>query len=219
MNRLKPDRQKLVLDLLCEGNSIRSIVRLTGVNLRTIIRLVRECGELCEEELDLRMRNLNCKLLQADEIHTICGKKERHVEPKDKGGEFGEMYLFFCLDPVSKIVPCFRVGKRTGDNAYYLIHDLKQRIKGRFQLTTDGFFGYDNCMTLDFMRRVDYAQVIKVFKSKRNGSRETYSPGRYVWLKKSIMCGNPDPKHISTSLIENVNLQIRHYAPDYLPVQ
>jgi len=58
MNRLKRERQEMVLNLLVEGNSIRSIVRLTGVNKTTITRLLREAGARCQNVLDRHLRGL-----------------------------------------------------------------------------------------------------------------------------------------------------------------
>jgi transposase len=56
MNVLKPEKKLAVLSALVEGNSIRSISRMTGVHKTTILRLLKEVGDNCIRLLDQRMR-------------------------------------------------------------------------------------------------------------------------------------------------------------------
>ena len=65
----------LALQLLLEGNSIRSTERITQLDRNTIMRMLLLAGERCEKLMDERMRNLNCKYLEVDEIWTYVGKK------------------------------------------------------------------------------------------------------------------------------------------------
>ena len=44
--------------MLCEGNSIRSIERMTGIHRDTIMRLGVRMGEGCKRIMDEKMRNL-----------------------------------------------------------------------------------------------------------------------------------------------------------------
>jgi hypothetical protein len=44
------------------------------------------------------------------------------------------------MDSETKLIPCFRVGKRNFTNTWYFVQDLESRMAGRVQLTTDGFF-------------------------------------------------------------------------------
>ncbi len=60
----------LALQLLLEGNSIRSTERITQLDRNTIMRLLVLAGERCEKLMDARMRNLKVKHLQIDEIWT-----------------------------------------------------------------------------------------------------------------------------------------------------
>ena len=48
MNALPLEKKALVLNSLIEGNSIRSTVRLTGVNKKTVMRLLVEAGYRAE---------------------------------------------------------------------------------------------------------------------------------------------------------------------------
>jgi uncharacterized protein YerC len=47
MNRLTSEQRARVLHLLCEGNSIRATVRLTGASKSTIAKLLVTAGKAC----------------------------------------------------------------------------------------------------------------------------------------------------------------------------
>jgi hypothetical protein len=59
-NHLSKDKQIAVTAALAEGNSIRSIERMTGIHRDTIMRLGVRIGQGCARLLDQKMRNLNC---------------------------------------------------------------------------------------------------------------------------------------------------------------
>src|SRR6266480_804225 len=62
------DKAELVLRLLVEGNSIRSIQRITDVHQRTIIELMLLAGEKCERLMRQRIKGVAVKDVEADEI-------------------------------------------------------------------------------------------------------------------------------------------------------
>jgi len=60
MNKLKTEKKLAILAALVEGNSIRSIERMTDVHRDTISRLLYRVGGGCDRMLDRRMVNLDC---------------------------------------------------------------------------------------------------------------------------------------------------------------
>lgn len=50
------EKALLALQLLVEGNSIRSTERITGIDRNTIMRLLVLAGERCEQMMRERMR-------------------------------------------------------------------------------------------------------------------------------------------------------------------
>lgn len=70
MNVLSAEKKVGVISAMVEGNSIRSVERMTGVHRDTIMRLIVSVGQNCERLLDERMRKLSCRFVQADEIIT-----------------------------------------------------------------------------------------------------------------------------------------------------
>ena len=58
MNRLNLEKKSAAISMLCEGSSIRSVERITGIHRDTIMRLGVRMGEGCERIMDEKMRNL-----------------------------------------------------------------------------------------------------------------------------------------------------------------
>ena len=208
MNVLTMEKKIAVLSAMVEGNSIRSTERMTGVHRDTIMRLVVSVGDNCGRLLNERMRGLKCRQVQADEIWTYVGKKEKQVRYDDDPQEVGDQYVFVAMDSETKLIPCFRVGKRNFTNTWYFVQDLESRLAGRVQLTTDGFRPYRDAVEDAFGANVDYAMLVKVYSD--SGQPDTrYSPGQMVDLRTIPITGNPNPQLISTSHIERQNLTMR----------
>jgi IS1 family transposase len=208
MNRLKRNKQEMILNLLVEGNSIRAIERITGVHRDTIMRLTLSVGESCRYYMDQIFQNLNCRYVECDEIWTYVGKKQKNVKHTDNG-ELGNQYVFVALDRETKLVPLFTVGKRDFHTAYWFMRKLRRRIDGEFQLTTDKFNAYYNAVTWTFGTRVHYAMLQKLYRGNGDNRREGYSPSQLRGIDKSVIYGNPEPDKICTSYIERQNLTMR----------
>ena len=126
-----------MIGALVEGNSIRSTERMTGVHRDTICRLLVRVGEGCESLMNDTMHDLTCQRIQVDEIWSFVGKKQRRLTAKDDPTKSGDMWTFVAIDADSKLIPCYRVGKRTGREAQAFIVDLESRLSNRVQLSSD----------------------------------------------------------------------------------
>jgi hypothetical protein len=116
-NILSLEKQTTVIHALAEGNSIRSIERMTGVNRNTIMSLGLRVGKACEKLMDEKMRGLDSKSIQVDEIWGFIGKKQKQVRRKDSR-DLGDVWTFVGIDSETKVVPCYIVGKR---DAYHTV--------------------------------------------------------------------------------------------------
>lgn len=133
MNHLKRVKQLAIITALTEGNSIRSVSRMTGVHKTTIASLLYSVGQGCEYLLEHYMRNLECKYVEADETWCYVGKKQKRLTYGElqNGSEFGDQYIFFAMDADTKLVPTCLIGKRTAENAVSFLMNLKQRTKSK----------------------------------------------------------------------------------------
>src|SRR5713101_2831764 len=209
MNQLDMSEQCRVIAALVEGNSIRSVERMTGIHRDTIMRLTVRVGTGCAVLMDREMRNLNCQKLQLDELWAFVGMKQKRAAQLADRGEFGDAYTFVALDADTKLVPCFHVGRRTWNDTAIFIDDLRSRIVNRPQITTDAFAAYYGSIRRAFDGHVDYAQLFKVSASETNAGRGRYSPPDMVRAEKEVLIGDPDPAHVSTSFVERQNLSVR----------
>ena len=209
MNKLSLDRQAEIIRVLCEGNSIRSTSRITGVAINTVIKLLRDVGAACLEYQDKTMRNLPCKKLQCDEIWSFVYSKDKNV-PEDKQGQFGygDVWTFTAIDADTKLVPCWLVGTRGAESAYEFLNDLKGRLTNRIQLTTDGHYIYLQAVERAFGVDVDYAMLVKLYGQDVEPDKK-YSPAKCISAEKKVVKGNPDVAQVSTSYVERQNLTMR----------
>jgi IS1 family transposase len=211
MNILASEKKLAVIASLLEGSSVRSTERTTGVHRDTTCRLLVETGQNCAVLLDSHMRNVRTKYIQADEIWTYVGKKDKHVRVDDPE-EFGNQWVFVAMDAETKLVPSYIVGKRTRETTYAFLLDLQKRlVDARFQLTTDGFVFYQRGVEDVFAGQADFAQLVKLFGDfgQFNTSEGRYSPPRITEVISKIRDGQPDPEHICTSHVERQNLTMR----------
>jgi IS1 family transposase len=211
MNKLSKEKKRRVIAALVEGNSIRSTERMFGVHRDTIMRLLVRVGRGCEKLMDEKMRDLDCRAIQADEIWTYVGKKQRQLTKEDKvfRPELGDQWVFVAIDPETKLVPTWIIGKRDLVNATAFMKDLARRLNGsRTQLTTDAFIPYATAVEWAFGKRVDYAQLMKIYESAPADAGR-YSPPRVAGIRKEAIIGDPNPKNIGTSFVERQNLTMR----------
>ena len=209
MNQLKFDKQAQIVSSLVEGCSIRSIERMTGCHRDTIMRLGVRVGTGCASLLDTRMRDLPCRALQLDEIWSFVGKKQKRLELDDQPRLLGDQWTFVALDPETKIVPSYRVGKRSLVNATDFLHDIAARMAHRVQISTDGLVHYRAAIEAAFGANVDYGQQIKSYATEVVPGGGRYSPPSVISETRTPLMGNPIVSQISTSLVERQNLTMR----------
>ncbi len=191
MYTLASEKKLAVIASLLEGNSVRSTERMTGVHRDTICRLLVETGDNCAALLDSHIRNVRAKYIQADEIWTYVGKKDKHVRVDDPE-EFGNQWVFIAMDEETKLIPSFVVGKRTRETTYAFLLDLQKRlVDARFQLTTDGFVFYQRGVEDVFAGQADFAQLVKLFGDYGQHDEGRYSPPRIMEVISKIRDGRP----------------------------
>jgi IS1 family transposase len=212
MNTLSMDKQRAAIQALIEGNSIRSTERMIGIHRDTIMRLLLRVGDGCVRFLDKQIRNVQADKVQVDEIWTYVFKKQAKISLDEHAAGMGDQYVFVGIDADTKLVINHLVGKRDGASAYNFMRDLRERVHGRIQLTTDGFKPYINAVDDTFGTEVDYAQLIKIYGQPTGmsaQSRNWYEPVRVTGAIPMSVMGRPQARNISTSFVERQNLTMR----------
>jgi IS1 family transposase len=210
MNRMSTEKRAQIIACLAEGNSIRATSRLTGAAINTVIKLLCDAGKACSAYQDKVFRNLKCQRIQCDEIWSFVYAKDKNVpeEMKGKNG-VGSVWTWTALCPDTKLIPCWFVGTRNAGAAYHFIHDLKERLANRVQLTTDGHRAYLTAVESAFGADVDYAMLQKIYGTEQPQGEIRYSPAQCMGARKTVISGTPDHRHVSTSHTERQNLSMR----------
>ena len=210
MNKLSSQERTQILQLLCEGMAVRAIVRITGVNKNTILKLLVDAGAVCESYHNAHVRNLNSRKIQCDEIWSFCYAKQKNVPTTlDAPKTAGDVWTWTAIDSKSKMIISYLVGGRDSGYALKFLDDVKSRLANRVQLTTDGHKAYLEAIEDAFGSDIDYAQLVKIYGSAPQSEQIRYSPSECRGARKNIVTGNPDRNHISTSHVERQNLTMR----------
>jgi IS1 family transposase len=209
MNKLSAKDRANILQLLCEGMSIRAIERTTGASKHTISNLMIAAGKALGEYQDRTFRNLRTRRVQVDEIWSFVYAKQRNAPmAKRQDLAHGDAWTWTAIDADSKLVMSWLVGQRDGDYALAFMDDLASRLANRVQLTSDGHRAYLEAVEGAFGADIDYAMLVKLYGATP-GPAGRYSPAECIGARKTPVEGKPDEAHISTSYVERQNLTMR----------
>lgn len=204
----------MILHLLVEGNSIRSIERITGIEKKTILSLLLLAGERCEDLMKRHMRKVKCSDLQFDEIWTYCRMKEKaKTRRKITSDRMGDAYCFTAFERDSKLILTWHLGRRTEQDTAIFIEKVFDAVDGTtniLQITTDGFPPYPAAIAYSLGTRSSYAQLVKIYRTPLDAEdQQKYSPSKIKEAIPTPLWGNPNPDRICTSHVERQNLNIR----------
>jgi len=208
MNKLPIETRVQILGMLCEGSSIGSVSRITGVSFNTVVKLLIDAGHACAAFHDVTVRGITAKSIQADEIWSFSYAKQKSVKFAKAALEgAGDVWTWTAIDADSKLIVSWHVGDRSQHTGIAFMGDLKARLANRVQLTTDGHKAYLKAVAVvDF--DADYAMLNKIFATDYAGAGR-YSPPKCIGAIKNPIMGNPDPDLINTSFAERKNLTMR----------
>ncbi len=122
--RLSLDRALLCLQLIVEGNSIRSTERITGVHRDTILALLVKAGERCEKLLAETIIGLRVRDVECDEMWGFVAMKEKAKGRERKDiDELGDAYTYVAIERNSKLILAWHLGKRNRQDTLQLIYE------------------------------------------------------------------------------------------------
>ena len=209
MNKLPIEKRTQIINLLVEGNSLRSTSRISGCSINTVTKLLVDVGRACQKFHDDTVINVPSKKIQCDEIWSFVYAKQKNV-PEEMEGQAGDIWTWTAIDADSKLIVSWFVGNRDAESANVFMHDVADRLSNRVQLTTDGLKAYIEAVDSAFGAGIDFAQLVKIYGgSEGSATEKKYSPAECIGSKKVTIAGNPDKKDISTSHVERQNLTMR----------
>ena len=211
MNFLSRDKQVEVISALTEGLGIRATARITGVNRETVGKLALQVGRGCAELHDRMMVGIRVNRIECDELWSYVGHKRNPQKgPAPLSPVKGDQYTYIALGASSRAIIGYRTGKRTTETTDDFIQDLRQRVIGAPEISTDGLHFYKNAIRDAFGGRASHGVINKTYSVTHLNVTEAsrrYSPAAVVAVERQVVSGEPD--QISTSYVERQNLTLR----------
>src|SRR5207247_1541871 len=103
----------------------------------------------------------------------------------------------------------YRVGKLNGANTEDFIFDLRERVIGAPEISSDAWTHYGPCIRAAFGNRIAYGQITKTIAvtDLRKDAAHRYSPAAVLAVSRDVVSGVP--ADISTSYVEREHLSLR----------
>lgn len=210
--RTPPSRVEDIINHRVRGCGLRTTAELCHVSRETVTAWSLRIGEACARLLDARLRNLTAHHIQADELHTTVGAKQRHLDANSPA-EYGDCWGFVAEDAFSRAVISYRLGNRDSATTFAFAADLRARVSGRPHVTTDAFRSYLPVFRQVFGDDVDYMQLVKRYAGTKLPN------GHKMWTLKSAdfepKIGAPSPSLSSTSYVERLFATLRGRLSKY----
>jgi IS1 family transposase len=207
MSALSLDQQSAAIAALCEGVSIRSTERLTGIHRDSIMRLGVKVGQGCTAVHGKLMVDLHVARIELDEVWSFVKKKRRNVSETDPD-TVGDQFIYLAMDSTGKAILSWLVGKRSARNTMRFVEDLRHRVLGVPTFNTDGYQPYQRAVDVIFdpsPHGIVDKQTVMIATGP--DSPKYYSRETLVKVERLPVKGAPS--HISTSFIERQNLTLR----------
>jgi IS1 family transposase len=183
MRQLSMTQRAQVVRCLCEGNSIRTTVRITGIAKNTVSRLLCDIGCACADFHHRTVRGLHVHRVQANEIWSFVGSKKKNVTSEQEQFGWGDVWTWTAIDADTKLCVTFHVGERGEQSALAFMQDCASRIIGKPQITTDAH--------------------------KPTELEMRHSPKTYIDCDMKTVSGVPDPAYVNASFVEPKNLTMK----------
>jgi len=206
--RVGLDKAEQIVNCMMEGMGVRSTARLAGVANDTVLGLLVLIGGRCKVFTEQALVNVKVKEVQADEIWSYVGCKERtRVKNSRSNRDCGDRYCYVGMERTTKLALTWHLGPRdAGETATFVTKLVQACHGGKLQITTDGWMPYKREIR-EQLPRADFGMLIKLFRNPGNSG--TYSPGQIISVKRKPIQGNPSYEAMCTSHVERHNLSMR----------
>src|SRR5258708_6975580 len=193
VNFLSREKQIEIVAAFGEGVGQRAVTRLTGTDRKTVARLALRVGRGCAELHDRLMIGIRVNRLELDEAWSFVGKKQKNVLRHEIFAK-GDQYVFIGMAGTQKAIIGWRVGKRNADTTLEFLHDLRGRVIGQPEISTDGFLPYRNSIRDTFGDTASHGVIVKTYSVTHlvKEAQGRYSPAEVVAVAREVVSGDAD---------------------------
>lgn len=179
-----------------------------NVSKCTVIKLMVSVGKACINFHDETVVRVQAKHVQADETWSFVHTKEKNIKRAEKQKDKGDSWIWIGMDADTKLIISWYVGHRNTPSARLFMQDLANRVRGRIQLTTDGFLSYPEAVKANF-NEIDYCRQDKQYGIGKNKEGKLDRRKRYLGSEIVVVSGHPDLRKTTTNHVERQNLTLR----------
>ena len=119
---------------------------------------------------------------------------------------YGDAYTVTCIDAETKLAISYMTGgKRSLQLATKFMEDLRSRVKGKPQISVDGWPHWAEAIRRTFGHQgADVDPIVKEYATARDafGDQRKYAPSRVKTVEKVVIYGKPDMSWITTTSVE-----------------
>jgi transposase-like protein len=101
-------------------------------------------------------------------------------------------YTYVALSASSRAIVSYLTGKRTTENTDTFIQDIRQRVIGTPEISTDGYHPYKSAIRDAFGNRVAHGTIVKTYSVTHLAVTEAsrrYSPAQVVAVARDVVSG------------------------------
>jgi IS1 family transposase len=193
VNHLSREKRIEIIAALCEGVGQRAVTRLTGTDRKTVARLALRVGRGCQELHDRLMIGIRVNRLELDEAWSFVGKKQKNVLRHEINAK-GDQYIFIGMAGTQKAIISWGVGKRNMESTIDFLHDLRSRVIGQPEISTDGFHPYRVAIRDAFGDSASHGVIVKTYSVTHlvKEAQGRYSPAAVVKVGREVVPGAPE---------------------------
>jgi len=227
--RAPEEKVIMALKMMLVRVDLAGICFVLGVTEETVLEWVKKAAKKANEINEFLLRNITVTQVQLDEMWNFIGRKHSKECGEDgessPDSEDGRQWLWVSFAPEFRLLLAVFVGPRTFESALTVIRRTAAVICGIPCFFSDGFSCYLSALIQVYHQIKTFARTGKRGRPK-NPVMEPHPQlvyaqiikkkvqGRLKSLTQRIRCGQTRLKDlgfsISTSLIERLNLTMRH---------
>lgn len=184
MNFLDRERQIAIIAALCDGLGQRAAARICGADRGTVSALALKVGRGCASLHDRLMVGVRTSRFECDELWSYIGRKQARVKRSDADAVIaGDAYTIIGLSTSTRAIIAYHTGKRTSANPDTFIQDLRSRMIGAPEISTDGLHFYKPAIRDAFAGRAAHGVIRKTYSVTHLAVTEAsrrYSPAQAI---------------------------------------
>src|SRR5215210_777962 len=124
--RTSKEKRAMILAGICEGMPMNAVTRMLKVGKKAVSRVIEETGEALANYMSDNFRDLRCKRVEMDEQWQYVGMHGQRMARKEE--RRGDFWLWCAIDPDTKLVFSYRIGRRTRNTGEDFVADVAKRV-------------------------------------------------------------------------------------------